>query len=104
MTNKQGTIQRTLLASQLFSAMPPLEAVKALVFIMMSVGWSSKGKPLKLRHYEISRAHFKEQPRDSKISVFQRKIDRTVVKTKLADWSRACMEFKVLPTSGNLTT
>ena len=42
----------------LFSAMPPLEAVKALVSIMVSVGWSSKGKPLKLRHHDISRAHF----------------------------------------------
>ena len=38
--------------------MPPLEAVKPLVSIMMSVSWSSKGKPLKLRHYDISRAHF----------------------------------------------
>ena len=25
---------------------------------MISVSWSSKGKPLKLRHYDISRAHF----------------------------------------------
>ena len=29
-----------------------------LVSIMMSVGWSNNGKPLKLRHYDISRAHF----------------------------------------------
>ena len=43
---------------QLFSAMPPLEAVKVLVSIMMSVSLSNKGKPLKLRHYDISRAHF----------------------------------------------
>ena len=46
-----NTRRRALLASQLFTAMPPLEAVKALVSIMMSVSWSSKGKPLKLRHY-----------------------------------------------------
>ena len=32
--------------------------MKVLVSIMMSVGWSSQGKPLKLRHYDISRAHF----------------------------------------------
>ena len=51
-------IQRTLLASQLFSAMPPLEAAKVIVSIMMSVGWWSKGKLLKLRHDDISRAHF----------------------------------------------
>ena len=39
-TKKQGKIQRTLLASELFSAMPPLEAVKVLVSIMMSVSLS----------------------------------------------------------------
>ena len=57
-TKKQGEIQRALPASQLFSSMPPLEAVKVLVSIMMSVSLSNKGKPLKLRHYDISRAHF----------------------------------------------
>ena len=58
-TKKQGKIQRAP-ASQLFSAMPPLEAVKVLVSIIMSVGWSNKGKPLKLRHYDINRAHFQQ--------------------------------------------
>ena len=33
------------------------EAVMVLVSIMMSVGWSSQGKPLKLRHRDISGAH-----------------------------------------------
>ena len=36
-TKKQGKIQRALPASQLFSAMPPLEAVKVLVSVMMLV-------------------------------------------------------------------
>ena len=45
-------------ASQLFSAMPPLEAVKVIVSIMMSVSLSNKGKPLKWRHFDVSRAHF----------------------------------------------
>ena len=54
----QGKIQRAIFAAQLFSALPPLELVKALVSIMMSVGLSINGKPLKLRHYDISRAHF----------------------------------------------
>ena len=40
---KQGEIQRALPASQLFSAMPLLEAVKVFVSIMMSVGWLNKG-------------------------------------------------------------
>ena len=57
-TKKQGKIQKSLPAPQLLSAMPPLEAVKALVSIMMSGSWSNKRKPLKLRHYEISRTHF----------------------------------------------
>ena len=55
-TKKQGKIQRALPASQLFSAMTPLEAVK--IAIMRSVSLSNKGKPLKLRHCDISRAHF----------------------------------------------
>ena len=35
-----------------------VEAMKVLVSIMMSVSLSNKGKPLKLRHNDISRAHF----------------------------------------------
>ena len=93
-TKKQGKIQRALPASQLFSAMPPLEAAKVLVSIMMSVSLSDKGKPLKLRHYDISR--------DSFTSDFPQRIVRSTAKTKLADWSRACTELKTLPTSGNL--
>ena len=42
-TKKQGKIQRALPASQLFSAMPPLEAVKVLVSIMMSVSFRAEG-------------------------------------------------------------
>ena len=57
-TKKQGKIQRAPPASQLFSAMPPLEAVLVLVSIMMSVSLSNKWQQLKLRHYDISRAHF----------------------------------------------
>ena len=57
-TKKQGKIQRALPASQLFSAIPLLEVVKLLVSIMMSVRLSNEGKPLKLRQYDISRAHF----------------------------------------------
>ena len=38
--------------------MPSVEVVKVLVSIMMSVSLSNKGKPLKLRHYDINRAHF----------------------------------------------
>ena len=60
---EQGMIPRSLLASQLFSLIPPLEALKALVSIMMSVSWSSIGKPLKLRHYDISRAHLQRTSR-----------------------------------------
>ena len=57
-TKKQGKIQRAPPASRLFSAMPPLEDVKVLVSIMMSVSLSNKGKPLKMRHNDISPAHF----------------------------------------------
>ena len=49
-----------------------------------SVGGSNKDKPLKLGHQDISRALFQERPRDSYLFVFQRKIDRSMVKAKLA--------------------
>ncbi|CAK0855964.1 unnamed protein product [Prorocentrum cordatum] len=57
-TKKDGKVQRALPAAQLFSAMPPLEAVKILMSKMMTGGVSKSGKRLKLRHYDISRAHF----------------------------------------------
>ena len=57
-TKKQGKIQQALPASQMFSAMPLLEAVKVLDLIMMSVSLSNERKPLKLRHHDTSRSHF----------------------------------------------
>ena len=56
-TKNQCKKQRSLPASQLCSAMPPLEVVSVLVSIMF-VSWSSKGKPLKLRYHDIRRASF----------------------------------------------
>ena len=41
-----------------FSAMPPLEALKALCSLMTSMKVSRRGKALKLRLLDISRAHF----------------------------------------------
>ena len=82
-TKKQGKIQRVLPASQLFSAVPPLKAVQMLVSTMMSVSLSSKGKPLKLRHYDISRAHFQGKPRDSFTSNYPQRIVRSMAKTKV---------------------
>ena len=62
-TKKQGKIQRALPASQLFFAMPPLKAVKVLVSFMMSVSLSNFWETIKLRHYDISRAHFQRTAR-----------------------------------------
>ena len=99
-TKRQGKIQRALPASQLFSAMPPLEAVKMLVSSMMSINFSNLGNPLKSRHYDINRAHFQGTPRDSFTSS-RLKHDADKI---LSDWSRSCTELKMLPTSGNLIT
>ena len=102
-TKKQGKIQRALPASELFSAMPPLESVKVLVSIMMSVSLSNKGKPLKLRRCTTSEEHIsKAQPRDSFTSDYPQRIVRSMAKRKLADGSRACTELKMFTTSGNL--
>ena len=65
-TKKHGKIQRALPASQLLSAMPPLEAVKVLVSIMMSVSLSERMETMRvetLRHQQSTTS--KEQPRDS---------------------------------------
>eukprot|EP00971_Amphidinium_carterae_P149136 2956997-Amphidinium_carterae.1 len=37
--------------------MPPLEAIKTLCSLCMTLGVSPKGKPLKLALWDISRAH-----------------------------------------------
>ena len=54
-TKQQGKLQRALPASQLFSAVPPLEAVKVLDSIMMSVSLPRQGKTIgveTLRHHQ----------------------------------------------------
>ena len=48
---------------QLFSAMPPLKAVKLLCSLKVSLKTSRRGKPLKLAHFDISRAHFMPKAR-----------------------------------------
>ena len=104
-TKKQDTIQRAFLASQLFSAMPPLEAVKALVSIMMSVSWSSTGKPLKLKHYDISRAHF-QGTAQRLVYIRLASEDRQKI-WRRPSWQTdqgACTELKMVLTSVNLTT
>eukprot|EP00971_Amphidinium_carterae_P138994 2754893-Amphidinium_carterae.3 len=45
-----------LKASELFSSMPPLEGIKTLCSLCMSLEVSPKGKPLKLALWDISRA------------------------------------------------
>ena len=47
-TKMESDTQRVLPASQLFSAMPPLEAVKVLVSIMMSVSFSKQRETIEI--------------------------------------------------------
>ena len=82
--------------------MPPIEAVTVVVSIMMLQSWSNKFKPLKLRPYDISRAHFQGTAQRLINIKLPQRIVRNMAKTKLADWSRACTELKMLPTSGDL--
>ena len=54
-TKKQGKMQRAVPASQLFSAVPPVEAVKVLVSIMVSVTLSNTEETIEvdtLRHQQ----------------------------------------------------
>ena len=48
---------------QLFSAMPPLEALKLLCSLKVSLKTSRRGKPFKQAHFVISRAHFMPKAR-----------------------------------------
>ena len=56
---------------------------KVLVTIMMSVSWSNKGKSLKLRHYDISRAYFQGTMERLIYIRLPQKIVRNVTKTKV---------------------
>ena len=52
-------------ASELFSSTPPLEAVKLLCSLMVTLGRSPRGLPLKLGLWDVSRAHlYGEAQRD----------------------------------------
>ena len=48
---------------QLFSALPPLEALKLLCSLKVSLKMSCRSKPLKLAHFDVSRAHFMPKAR-----------------------------------------
>ena len=55
--------KKSLESEQLFSAMPPLEALKLLCSLKVSLKTSCRGKPLRLAHFDISRAHFMPKAR-----------------------------------------
>ena len=82
--------------------MPPLEAVKVLVSIMMSVSLSNKGKPLMLRQYDVSRAHFQGTAQRLIYIRLPAEDRQKYGEDKVGGLSRACTELKMLPTSGNL--
>ena len=52
-----------LTAAELFSAMPPVEALKSLASLLVSQKYSKRGGLLKLRFYDISRARFYGKPK-----------------------------------------
>ena len=51
-------VQGALAEFESFSAMPPLEALKALCSLMVTQKVSKRGNPLQLKILDISRAHF----------------------------------------------
>ena len=50
----------------------------------------------------LSRTFTRNSPETDLHFDFPPRIVRIMAKTKLADWSKACVELKMLPTSGNL--
>ena len=81
-TKKQGKIRRAPAAAQLFSAMPPLEALKVLVSIMMSVSLSET-----LRHQQSTFP--RNSPETHLHWTFRRGSAEVCRRQKLADRSRA---------------
>ena len=75
---------------------------KVLVSIMMSVSLSNKRKSLKLKYHDIGRAYFQGTMERLIYIRLPQKIVSNVTNIKLTDGSRACIEFKMLPTSGSL--
>ena len=85
-TKKQSNIQRTSLPSQLFFAKPPLEAVKVLVSkhdVCRLVEDRETDKVETLRHLQSTLT--RNSPGSDTCPSSKRKIDRIMVKTKLAD-------------------
>ena len=102
-TKNQGKIQRAEPASQLFSAMPPLEAVKVLVSIMMSVSMSNKGKTIEVETPRHQQSTFPRNSPETHLQQTSRRGSSEVWRRhSLADRSTACPERKTLLTSGNL--
>ena len=91
-TKRQGKMQSTLLASpQLLCAIAPLEAVEALASIMMSVGWSRK-ETVEVETLRQQQSAFPRNSPETHRCPSSSKRSEILVKTKLANWSIACME------------
>ena len=80
------------------------EAVKALVSIMMSVSWSNKGRPLKLRHHHISRAPFKRSPETHLHPTSSTRPSETWRRQSWQINQENVWNSRRGPTTGNLTT
>ena len=101
-TKKQGKIQRALPASQLFSAMPPLGAVKVLLSIMMFCEFVEQREYIEVETLRHQQSTFPRNRPETHLCPSSSGRD-TWRRQKLAEWSRACVELRMLPTSGNLT-
>ena len=80
-TKKQSKIQRTLPASQLFSAMPPLDAVKVFDSIMMSVSLSRKKESNEVETPRRQQCTFTKHTPETHLH----RTSHSMAKTKLAN-------------------
>eukprot|EP00971_Amphidinium_carterae_P104531 2070039-Amphidinium_carterae.2 len=87
-----------LRASELFSSMPPLEAIKMLCSLRVTLELSPKKKPLKLALWDISRAHlYGDAQRDLYVELPPEDAQRSWTATwnRCADcFSEACAALK----------
>ena len=102
-TKKQGKIQRATSFSIVLCNATSRSGEGACLSTMMSASVSNKGKPLKLRHYDISRAHFQgtaqrliyiELPAKDRHKYGEDKVGRLI---------KSMCGTQMLPTLGNFT-
>ena len=100
---KHGKVQGGLPASQLFSAMPSVEAAKVFAWNMMSVVWAATGERLNLTHCKISCVDCQGTAQRLNHVRFPAEDQHQFGEDKWVAWARACTVSSVNSRSARLS-